>query len=64
MARSPKFRPRTKHINIKYDHFHESVESGKIEMSAIDTSMQQADIFTKPVPEAVFVKLQKLIMGW
>jgi hypothetical protein len=30
MARSPKFRPRTKHINIKYHHFHDSVETGKI----------------------------------
>jgi hypothetical protein len=36
MARSPKFWPRTKHINIKYHHFHDSVESGKIIMCGID----------------------------
>jgi hypothetical protein len=32
MARSPKFRPQTKHINIKYHHFHELIETGKVKM--------------------------------
>jgi hypothetical protein len=64
MARSPKFRPRTKHINIKYHHFHDSIESGKIIMSAIDTKEQQADIFTKPLDESSFLYLRKKILGW
>jgi hypothetical protein len=64
MAKSPKFRPRTKHINIKYHHFHESIESGKIQMIKINTLDQQADIFTKPLASTAFEKLRKLIMGW
>lgn len=64
MARSPKFRPRTKHINIKYHHFHDSIDSKKILMEAIDTLDQQADIMTKPVEETLFVRLRKRIHGW
>jgi hypothetical protein len=64
MARSPRFRPCTKHINIKYHHFHESIESGKIIMEAIDTKDQQADILTKPLADELFIRLRKLIMGW
>ena len=64
MVRSPKFRPRTKHINIKYHHFHESIESGKITMHAIDTTQQQADICTKPLIIRSFIYLRKLISGW
>jgi hypothetical protein len=64
MARSPKFRPRTKHINIKYHHFHESIETGKIEMTKIGMLDQQADIFNKPLRTNLFTKLRKLIMGW
>jgi hypothetical protein len=30
MARSPKMRPRTKHLNIKYHHFREEVDEGNI----------------------------------
>jgi hypothetical protein len=64
MARSPKFRPRTKHINNKYHHFHDSIESGKIQMHGIDTKEQQADILTKPLDETTFVYIRKLLMGW
>jgi hypothetical protein len=64
MARSPKFRPRTKHINIKYHHFHEAIETGKIKMLKIGTLDQQADIFTKPLRTDLFTKLRRLIMGW
>jgi hypothetical protein len=58
MARSPKFRPRTKHINIKYHHFHDSIESGKINMKGINTKEQQADILTKPLEESLFVYIR------
>jgi hypothetical protein len=64
MARSPKFRPRTKHINVKYHHFHDSIESGKIHMLGIDTKEQQADILTKPLDEYTFLYIRKLLMGW
>jgi hypothetical protein len=64
MARPPKSRPRTKHINVKYHHFHDSIESGKIIMSSIDTKEQQADILTKPLDEQTFLYIRKLLMGW
>jgi hypothetical protein len=64
MAQSPNFRPRTKHINIKYHQFHDAIESGKIRMFNIGTLDQQADIYTKPLQVEAFVRLQQLIMGW
>jgi hypothetical protein len=64
MARSPKFRPRTKHINIKYHHIHDAIESGKIKMYKIGTLDQQANVLTKPLRFEACVKLQRLIMGW
>jgi hypothetical protein len=64
MARSPKFRPRTKHINIKYHHFHDAIEAGKIKMFKIGTLDQQVDILTKPLRVEAFVKLRKIVMGW
>jgi hypothetical protein len=64
MARSPKFCPQTKHINIKYHHFHNSIKSGKVSMQGIDTKEQQADILTKPLEVSLFTYIRSLIMGW
>jgi hypothetical protein len=64
MAKAPKFRPRTKHINIKYHHFLEHVASGLLKLHAITTDQQIADIFTKPLAEGLFYNHCKAIMGW
>ncbi len=64
LAKAPKLRPRTKHINIKYHHFREFVKDGKVELYKIDTEEQDADILTKGLPEASFTYLRKKIMGW
>lgn len=64
MARTPKMRPRTKHINIKYHHFRSHVEDNLISIHPIDTLDQQADIFTKPLASTLFLKFRKLILGW
>jgi Reverse transcriptase (RNA-dependent DNA polymerase)/GAG-pre-integrase domain len=64
MARSPKMRPRTKHINIKYHHFREAVRNGDITLQKISTHDQEADIFTKPLIERTFLYLRRKIMGW
>jgi hypothetical protein len=64
MARTPKLRPRTKHLNIKYHHFREAVQKGKVSIWPIDTLDQIADIFTKPLGTQLFVKFRKLLMGW
>jgi Reverse transcriptase (RNA-dependent DNA polymerase) len=64
MARTPKMRPRTKHMNIKYHHFREAVEDGSVTIHAINTLDQLADICTKPLPQELFERLRKSIMGW
>ena len=64
IARLPKMRPRTKHINVKYHHFREYVERGEIEIYAIKTADQQADLLTKNLPGPMFARLRELIMGW
>jgi hypothetical protein len=64
IAKSPKMRPRTRHINQKYHHFREWVKSGLIDILAIDTEEQPADLLTKPLSVATFVKHRKRVMGW
>jgi hypothetical protein len=64
MARTPKMRPRTKHMNLKYHHFREAVQSGDVTIHAIHTLDQLADIFTKPLAVDLFTKLRISIMGW
>jgi hypothetical protein len=64
MARAPKMRPRTKHINIKYHHFLEHVSSGLLSLHAITSEQQIADIFTKPLADALFTNHRKNISGW
>jgi hypothetical protein len=64
MARLPKMRPRTKHLNIKYHHFREAVAAGLITIQYVKTTMQLADIFTKALGIALFCRLRSLILGW
>lgn len=64
MAKVPKMRPRTRHLNIKYHHFREHVKNGDISIHAISTDDQMADIFTKPLDRALFSKHRMAIMGW
>jgi hypothetical protein len=64
IANVPKMRPRTKHLNIKYHHFREEVRKGTISIYHTRTEEQIADIFTKPLPEAPFVKFREKMMGW
>jgi hypothetical protein len=64
MAKLPKFRPRIKHIKIKYHHFYNSIRSVKISMKEVSTTQQQADIFTKPLALNLFQYWRKLFMGW
>jgi hypothetical protein len=64
MAQTPRLRPRTKHLNIKYHHFRDAVEQGLVSIHGIGTEDQQADIFTKPLGTELFAKFRKAIMGW
>ena len=64
LARLPKMRPRSKHINQSFHHFREHVEHQEIIINATPTDKQMADILTKLVPEAVFIRQRLSIMGW
>lgn len=64
MATIHKLRPRTKHINVKYHHFRDYVTRGLIRLFRIDTSEQLADVLTKPLPEELFLRFRKAILGW
>jgi hypothetical protein len=64
LATTPKMRPRSKHIAIKYHHFRSHVANGNIKIKWIDTKHQLADIFTKPLAEPLFASLRLLLLGW
>ena len=64
MAKVHKYRPRTKHVNVKYHHFRDYVTRGEVTVSAIGTKQQPADILTKPVNETTLKRHRKTIMGW
>lgn len=63
LATAPKMRPRTKHINIKYNHFRSEIGK-RISIEHISTEEQLADLFTKAVRYDLFLKFRKAIMGW
>ena len=64
VAKEPKYRPRTKHIAIKYHHFREHVKKKNIRIQKIDTKEQIADKFTKPLEKYQFEYLRNKLMGW
>ena len=47
----------TKHSSIRYHFIREHIMEGTIELHFVPTDQQLADIFTKPLVEAVFIKL-------
>ena len=63
LAQCQKYRPRTKHINIKYWHFMDYVTRYNIEILPVDTKEQLADIFTKPLPQETFERLRDKVQG-
>jgi hypothetical protein len=54
LAGLPKLRPRTKHINVCYHHFHKHVHKGLIKIFPIDTNDQIADALTKALAQNDF----------
>ena len=64
IANTHKYRPRTKHLNVKLHHFRDYVTRGEIKVVPIRTDSQLADYLTKPVNADILSKLRKLVMGW
>jgi hypothetical protein len=54
LARLPKLRPRTKHINVCHHHFCEHMQKGLIKIFPIDTKDQIADALTKVLAQNDF----------
>jgi hypothetical protein len=63
MAQDDGNNARRKHINVKYHWTRELIQQGSIYVKWIQTELQQADIFTKAVPQPAFGKLRDLVMG-
>lgn len=53
---------RTKHVDVRYHFVTETVRSGQVKLQWVPTRDQQADIFTKALPEPVFEHFRKLLM--
>jgi histone deacetylase 1/2 len=64
IANVPKMRPRTKHLNIKYHFFRQFIQQGILRVEHIPGEDQMADIFTKALDYASFVKHRQSILGW
>ena len=64
MSQADKFTPRTKHITLKYHWFKEYAKSGLFNIEHVDTKLQLADIFTKPLDEVTFKRLRFLVCGY
>ena len=64
LAKTPKLRPRTKHINVIYHWFLDHVRSKEIKIYPILTEQQLGDIFTKPLPSKTFLQHRKSILHW
>jgi histone deacetylase 1/2 len=58
------FKPRTKHISIKWHHFCDQIKNGHITILKVATDDNIADIFTKPLVKFKFEKLRYKLMGW
>ena len=63
LARLPKLRPRTKHINVCYHHFCEHVQKGLIKIFPVDTKDQIADALTKPLAQNDFQRHRRFMCG-
>ena len=64
LAKEPKYRPRTKHLSVKYHHFREHIKQGTSNIFYIETNKQKSDIMTKALAKPQFEYLRKHIMGW
>jgi len=64
IARVPKIRARTKHINTKYFHFRSYVDKKQITIHPIRSEWQPADSLTKITPASLLQRHRKFMQGW
>ena len=63
LVESPRVRPHTKHIALKYHHFRSFVRDKTVSVEYVETNEQVADIFTKALGDVQFAALRKKFMG-
>ena len=56
--------PRSKFYDVKVHWFRSHLKPNNVEIKKIDTTVQVADLFTKPLVREVFERLRVLLMGW
>ena len=64
IAKVPKMRSRTKHINLKYHHFRSFVDKGLLSIHPVGTRKQASDIMNKAIPLDDFLRHRLFLMGW
>jgi hypothetical protein len=64
MAKIHKYRPRTKHLNVRLHHFRDYVERQEISIHAINTKDQPADFLTKALNEDTLQRHRMTVLGW
>ena len=64
MARIHKYRPRTKHLNVRLHHFRDYVERKEISIHPISTNDQPADFLTKALNVELLERHRRTILGW
>jgi hypothetical protein len=52
---------KTKHIEVRYHFLRDNVEKGKTTLIHVPTHDQLVDIFTKPLDQATFTRLQGVL---
>ena len=64
MARIHKYRPRTKHSNVRLHNFRNYVERKEITIHPINTNDQPADFLTKALNVEVQERHRRTVLGW
>jgi hypothetical protein len=64
IARVPKMRPRTRHINASYHHFRSEVANKRIIILPIASEEQEADMYTHACEQSKFEKHRLANLGW
>ena len=58
LSKDPVLHSRSKHIDVRHHSLRDHVNKGDIKMTNIDTEIDVADIFTKPLHSERFAKLR------
>ncbi len=64
IAKTAKFRPRTKHLNNRLFHFRTYLDKGLIIIHPIKSADQAADILTKPLNDEDFNRHRMTVNDW